>query len=82
MPGLLSWAVARAGDEERATAGGTFYAFFEIGLFTGPPLLGQLVEQFGPMAFVVPAMVLVAALAAYVALANRSSKCDRQPYGY
>ena len=72
MPGLLSWAVARAGDEERATAGGTFYAFFEVGLFTGPPLLGGVVERFGFVAFTIPAMFLAVALVAYSAVVKRS----------
>lgn len=72
MPGLLSWALARAGEKERATAGGTFYAFFEVGLFTGPPLLGGVVERFGFIAFTVPATLLAVALVAYSAVTKRS----------
>lgn len=71
MPGLLAWAVARSGKEERATAGGTFYAFFEVGLFLGPPALGVLVERFGFVAFGVPAALLATALIAYLMLARR-----------
>lgn len=71
-PALLGWAVARAGDEERATAGGTFYAFFEVGLFTGPPLLGGVVERFGFVSFTIPAMFLAVALVAYSAVVKRS----------
>jgi MFS family permease len=66
MPGLLSWAVARAGEAERATAGGTFYAFFEVGLFIGAPLLGVVVERIGFVAFVLPALLLLLSLVAYL----------------
>lgn len=71
-PALLGWAVARAGEAERATAGGTFYAFFEVGLFTGPPLLGGVVERFGFVSFTIPAMFLAVALVAYSAVVRRS----------
>lgn len=77
MPGLLSWAVARAGESERATAGGTFYAFFEMGLFTGPPLLGGLVARSGFVAFVLPALLLGVALLAYLAVLQRSPASRR-----
>ncbi len=71
MPGLLAWAVARSGQEERATAGGTFYAFFEVGLFLGPPVLGVLVERLGFVAFSVPAVLLATALIAYLVVSRR-----------
>lgn len=74
MPGLLSWAVARAGETERATAGGTFYAFFEVGLFTGPALLGGVVQRLGFISFTLPAMVLIVALLAYLAVAKRQPR--------
>ena len=79
MPGLLSWAVARAGEAERATAGGTFYAFFEVGLFTGPPLLGGAVQKFGFISFTFPAIILAIALATYLIITRRLYRPDAQP---
>ncbi len=71
MPGLLSWAVNRASEGERATAGGTFYAFFEVGLFMGPPFFGGVVERAGFIAFVFPALLLSLTLIAYLVVQKR-----------
>lgn len=76
MPGLLSWAVTRAGEAERATAGGTFYAFFEVGLFVGPPLLGGVVERIGLVALALPSSLLGVALLAYLS-SFRGSPAER-----
>lgn len=66
VPGLVSWAVSRAEDAERATAGGTFYNFFEVGLFLGAPIVGAVIQGFGFPGFALVSVILVISCAGYL----------------
>jgi MFS family permease len=47
VPGLMALCVDGSKIEERGSAGNTFYAFWEIGIFLGAYLQGLLLERFG-----------------------------------
>jgi MFS family permease len=65
VPGLVAWAVSRAEEAEKATAGGTFYNFFEVGLFLGAPVLGGAIQGYGFAGFALVAAILAVACAGY-----------------
>jgi MFS family permease len=73
MPGLLAWAVDRTTEEARAVAGSTFYSIYEVGLFLGATIVGQLLLAGTFTSFLVVSALLAVGLVWYVA-AHRAER--------
>lgn len=69
MPNLLAWTVDRVAPDERGVASSTFYSVYEVGLFLGASVLGQLLLAASFERFVVVAALLAGGCLAYVAVA-------------
>lgn len=68
MPGLLAWTADRVPPLQRGVANSTFYSVYEIGLFLGAAVVGQVLEQTGFTGFVGVAVVLLVGAVWYVAV--------------
>ena len=77
LPGLIVWTPDRSGPGERATATSPFYSVYEIGLFSGATVLGQLLERGGPAAFLVVAALLAGGLGLYACASVRGRAAAR-----
>lgn len=73
MPGMMAWSVDSAVESERGSAGNTFYAFWEAGIFSGSALQGVLLETFGLLGFLSIAVMLAAAIIGYLAFQRRTT---------
>jgi drug/metabolite transporter (DMT)-like permease len=67
MPGLVAWAVDRAGSDDRALALTTYYSLYETGIFAGATLLGVLIQGRSYDMLAVVSVVLAVALGGYLA---------------
>lgn len=71
LPGLIAWTLDRSGPGERATATSTFYSVYELGLFTGATVMGQLLQRGGAAAYLAVAALLAGGLGLYASAAVR-----------
>lgn len=55
IPGLMAMSIDGSPKEERGTAGNTFYAFWEMGIFAGSYLQGLLLDNSGMPGYLVTA---------------------------
>jgi len=67
MPGLVAWAVDRAGTADRTVALSTYYSLYETGIFLGATLLGVLLQGRSYDVLGVVSVLLAIGLASYVA---------------
>lgn len=65
MPGLIAWTVDRAGNSERATAVSTFYIVYDLFVFVGADLMGQMLERGGVLSYLVTAVLVSVAMVVY-----------------
>ena len=80
LPGLLAWTLDRSGPGERATATSTFYSVYELGLFSGATVLGQLLQRGGPTAYWVVAALLAGGLGLYLTAAGSRRAAARSDH--
>jgi MFS family permease len=62
LPGLMAWSVDNAVEAERGSAGNTFYALWEVGVFVGASIQGVLLQRMGLDSYFVLAGLLGLAL--------------------
>jgi MFS family permease len=70
LPGLMAWSVDNAVEAERGSAGNTFYALWEVGVFVGASIQGQLLQRMGLDSYFVLTGLIGLSLVGFFAIFN------------